>query len=111
IGDLLLETNETFGLNLWGTPLLARSLARGTILDNDNGNTNMIVPRFSSVICTNSIVVLRWPTMAGRTYRVEYNDDLDAGRWEILADVINGDGTIYTFMDNTVTNIPRRFYR
>ncbi len=111
IGDPLVESNETFALNLAGTPLLTRLLARGTIVDNDSGSSNVIMPRFSSVICTNGIVVLRWPTIAGRTYRVEYNEDLNADTWMFLPEVIDGDGNLYTFMDNATTNTPRRFYR
>ena len=107
IGDLLLETNETFALNLSGTPLLARSLARGWILDNDSAGT---APTLVSAGRTNNTFTLRWQTMSGRTYRVEYKNNLNAAQWTILPQVINGNGSIYTFMD-TATNVPQRFYR
>jgi hypothetical protein len=107
IGDLVVETNETFALNLFGTPLLTRSLARGWILDNDNTNA---APTLVNAGRTNNTFTLRWQTMSGRTYRVEYKNNLNAAQWTILPQVINGNGSIYTFMD-TATNVPQRFYR
>jgi hypothetical protein len=107
IGDLALETNETFALNLFGTPLLARSMARGWILDNDSANA---APMLVSAGRTNNTFTLRWQTMSGRTYRVEYKNNLNDAQWTILPQVINGNGSIYTFMD-VAANVPQRFYR
>jgi hypothetical protein len=108
VGDLLLELDETFALSFSGTPMLTRMLARGTIIDNDLTNAE---PKLISVGRTNNTFTLRWPIMTGRTYRVEYKNSLSETQWQLLPQVINGNNTIYTFMDNTITNVPQRFYR
>jgi hypothetical protein len=59
---------------------------------------------------TNNTFTLRWQTMSGRTYRVEYKNNLNDAQWTILPQVINGNGSIYTFMD-VAANVPQRFYR
>jgi hypothetical protein len=110
IGDLLIETNETFALNLFGHPLLMRSLARGTIFDNDNSNV-VVAPTLGSVSRSNHVVFLRWPTVNGLTYRVEYKNDLNATQWQIFQPPISGNGSLYQFTDLTATNVPQRFYR
>jgi hypothetical protein len=110
IGDLLIETNETFALNLFGNPLLVRSLARGTIFDNDNTNV-VVAPTLGSVSRSNHVVFLRWPTVNGLTYRVEYKNDLNATQWQIFQPPISGNGSLYQFTDLTATNVPQRFYR
>jgi len=108
VGDLELEFDETFALNLSGTPLLARSAARGVIIDNDSANAS---PMLVSVGRTNNTFTLRWQTATGRTYQVEYKNDLNAPQWTALPPAINGNGTVYTFTDNTATNEVQRFYR
>jgi hypothetical protein len=110
LGDLLLEPDETFAVNLSGTPLLTRSLARGVILNNDSTNV-VVAPMIGSVSYSNAVVRLQWPTVNGLTYRVEFKDDLNAPQWQPLEPAINGDGNLYTFMDITATNVPQRFYR
>src|SRR6185503_9602062 len=76
LGELLVEPDETFALNLSGTPLLTRSFARGTILNNDSTNV-LVAPTFSSVSRSNQVLHLQWLTMNGLTYRVEYKNDLN----------------------------------
>ncbi len=110
LGELLVEPDETFALNFSGTPLLARSFARGTILNNDSTNI-VVAPIFSSVSRSNQVLHLQWLTMNGLTYRVEYKDNLNDVQWQIFQPAINGDGNIYTFIDTTTTNVPQRFYR
>ncbi len=110
VGDLLVEPDETFALNLFNNPFLTRSLARGTILDNDS--TNVVVePTLGSISRSNNVVTLRWPTENGLTYRVEYKDDLNATQWVILQPPIIGNGGVHVFTNLTATNIPQRFYR
>jgi len=110
LGDLLVQPDETFALNFSGTPLLTHSLARGTILNNDSTSI-VVAPTFSSVNRSNQVLHLQWLTMDGLTYRVEYKDDLSDVHWQIFQPAINGDGSIYTFIDTTTTNVPQRFYR
>ena len=63
---------------------------------------------------------LQFPTVAGKTYRVEYSEDLTQNRWQILLDHIPGTGTIRTVIDplgpfgtaqGTRTTLPKCFYR
>ncbi|HEY0549026.1 MAG TPA: hypothetical protein VGF13_05455, partial [Verrucomicrobiae bacterium] len=68
-------------------------------------------PTFSSVSRSNQVLHLQWLTMNGLTYRVEYKDDLSEAQWQIFQPAINGNGSIYTFIDTTTTNVPQRFHR
>jgi parallel beta-helix repeat protein len=47
----------------------------------------------------------------GIVYRVSYSDDLTAGRWDILADQVVGNGTNVVLGDPAAAVTPRRFYR
>ncbi len=109
VGDLLVEPDETFALNLSGSSFLTRSLARGTIFDNDTTNV-VVAPMLGRISRSNNVVTLRWPTVNGLTYRVEYKDDLNATQWVILQPPIIGNGGVHVFT-NFATNIPQRFYR
>ncbi len=109
-GDLLVEPDESFAMNFSGSPLLTRSFARGVILNNDSTNV-IVAPTLSSVSYSNEVVQLKWPTVNGLTYHVEFKDDLNTPEWQSLEPPINGDGNIYIFIDTTATNVPQRFYR
>jgi hypothetical protein len=56
-------------------------------------------------------VLLRFTTINGRTYRVEYKDDLPAASWSLLRGNVNGTGDIVTVTDPGAANLPKRFYR
>jgi hypothetical protein len=50
--------------------------------------------------------------VAGRTYRIDYADDLlPANHWRILADQIPGTGGTITITDPGAASLPKRFYR
>ena len=53
----------------------------------------------------------RLPTVPGKTYRVEYSEDLTQNRWQILLDHIPGTGTLRTVIDPLGTTLPKCFYR
>lgn len=110
LGDFVTEETETFALTLSGTPLLARSLARGTILDTDTNNA-ATAPLFSGVSRSNNLVRLRWLTQSDVTYTVEFKNDLNDAQWQPIASPVPGNGTVHTFTDLTATNVPHRFYR
>jgi hypothetical protein len=110
LGDFIVESNETFALNLSGNPMLIRSLGRGTIFDTDSTNI-VVAPTLNSVTRSNNVTSLQWMTAPGRTYRVEYKNDLNDPQWEIFAPAIIGNGGIHTFSEITATNLPQRFYR
>ena len=54
---------------------------------------------------------LQFPTVPGKTYRVEYSEDLTQNRWQILLDHIPGTGTLRTVIDPLGTTLPKCFYR
>lgn len=107
IGDTLIESNETFVVNLSGSALLARTIGRGTILDND-GTTEP--PQFTGITRNGPAVTLAWQTAAGQAYRIEYKNDLSEQVWQVFPDVISGDGGPAMFIDDMAT-APQRFYR
>ena len=53
---------------------------------------------------------IEFPTLTGKTYRLEYTDDLKAP-WQVLKENIPGDGKPATIPDPAATNRPQRFYR
>jgi hypothetical protein len=48
-------------------------------------------------------------TLDGRTYVIEYTDDLANPNWQSLPNV-NGDGTVKV-VSNNAPGVPQRFYR
>ena len=50
-------------------------------------------------------------TIAGRTCRVEFKDDLPAATWITLAASVSGTGSVVPDPDPCVANLPKRFYR
>jgi glucose/arabinose dehydrogenase len=58
----------------------------------------------------NGTIQVRWQTVAGKTYAVEYSDDLIS--WNNLAGTIQGDGSIATASDpSSMQAEQRRYYR
>jgi hypothetical protein len=63
----------------------------------------------SIAVAGNGIVTLNWTSQAGKTYHVEYNDDLNSTNWNALGDQTAGGSTM------SATNNPgsssQRYYR
>ena len=59
---------------------------------------------------TTGDVTLTFASEDGRTFTVQYRDDLVAGTWQTLGTVTAG-GPTASFTDTTASGIPRRFYR
>jgi hypothetical protein len=55
-------------------------------------------------------VTLRWPSVVGKTYVMEYSPSLTDPVWVTLATGLQGTGWDMDYTDNTVTGEPR-FYR
>jgi hypothetical protein len=64
----------------------------------------MTVPRINSGVLT-----LSFTSEEGRTYAVEYKDQLQSGPWQVLTNV-SGTGAFVPITDKTTTS-PSRFYR
>ena len=54
---------------------------------------------------------LQFGTFAGKTYRLEYTEDLMTGQWHILADRIPGTGNPIIVLAPEGVARPQRFYR
>ena len=66
--------------------------------------------RFTGIAMSgNSVVTLNWTSQVGKTYRVEYKDDLAQTNWNALGD-FNATGSIIS-ATNTVSGTPQRYYR
>ena len=63
-----------------------------------------------SVESENDLVVLKWSAQAGRTYRVEYTDDLTGGDWTALPGTVTVSGNTARTED-TLGLSTQRFYR
>ena len=55
-------------------------------------------------------VVLGFDTIAGRTYRIEWKDNLDDAMWTQLGSNVTAVSATLTVQDNLGAN-PHRFYR
>ena len=77
--------------------------------------TNRLNPasvfRITEIARTGSGVEVRFPTVLGKNYRVEYHDDLSASQWSILAPSVVGDGGTITIIDTDTNGVAQRFYR
>ena len=105
------------------TPQQTPSTNLFTVRATDNG-----VPFFASATRAFTVIVapppqltgitrpiagslsLTWATIPGKTYRVEYKNDLHPGPWQPLGTDRTATGTSLTINDN-IGNLPNRFYR
>jgi hypothetical protein len=55
-------------------------------------------------------LTLSWPGVPGKTYRVQYKNDLAAGTWSTLGSDLAGMGSPLSISVN-VTSTPGRFYQ
>jgi hypothetical protein len=67
-------------------------------------------PRVQGAVISGDQFHLTWPSIPGRTYRVEYKDDLDAIEWWPLPEDVVAEGFTATKSDY-ISGIPQRFYR
>ena len=56
-------------------------------------------------------ILVKFTTISGRTYRVEYKDDLTSATWLVLAAGVAGTGNVVTVTDAGAASLPKRFYR
>ena len=69
------------------------------------------VLRISAITKTSGDIQIGFPTVAGKTYRLEYKNDLLLGNWTPLADGIFGTGTQIQVTDPGALGLGKRFYR
>ena len=69
------------------------------------------VLRISSTATGGGTFVLRFPSVSGKFYRVEYADDPSSDPWQILSNNIAGTGSIVQINDSVPVGLTERFYR
>lgn len=67
--------------------------------------------KIGSVQVNGAVPAVSFASVAGKTYRVEYRDDLLNGEWNVLQNNLSGTGGMLQVNDNTGTVLGRRFYR
>jgi hypothetical protein len=56
-------------------------------------------------------VTLIWTAQAGRSYRVEYKNELAESSWTALPDVVLAESDTAWTVDGTIGALTQRFYR
>ena len=77
--------------------------------DPNNAGSSPMLPSTTRDAGT-GYVTLTWASQNGRSYVVQYRDDLAAGSWQNLGNV-TASGPSSTFTDTTLTGQSQRFYR
>ena len=72
-------------------------------------NSPVLPPEITSVSRVGNTVTIVWSSAIGRTYRVDYKDDLTAPFWNPLGAPVTATGTSTTATDTTA--VGQRFYR
>ena len=80
------------------------------LLAGTNPHDPASVLRISKLNKTDTGMRIEFPTLTGKTYRLEYTDHLKAP-WQVLKDNIPGDGNPAIIPDPAATTRPQRFYR
>jgi hypothetical protein len=69
------------------------------------------LPPQANILLDAGSASVSFSTIAGRTYRVEYRNDLGPGIWTALGDPAVAAGASMSIIDNTIAGQPQRFYR
>ncbi len=83
----------------------AREFAAGTAPDD---STDVLR---ASIELDSPDIIVSFPSVIGRAYRIEKSDTLAAGSWTPLLDDIAGTGGVIEIADPGAASLPRRFYR
>jgi hypothetical protein len=117
--------NDSDGLpDIWETATFGNLAQTGTTDLDGDGQTNAqefkagtnpqdagSAARFSLLETAGADVRLSFPSVAGKTYRVEARTDMAAGSWVILADQVAGTGGTIQITDPGAATLAKRFYR
>jgi titin len=76
-----------------------------------NPTNSASVIRITSVQPSGADVVVSFPSVLGKLYRVEMKDDITLATWTLLADQIAGTGSVIPITDPGAAALPKRFYR
>jgi hypothetical protein len=114
--------NLTNGLFTW-TPLARQvpSTNLVTVCVTDNGIPPLssrqsflliagLPPELGAISADGDQLTLTWPTFAGRSYQVEYKEDMATDVWVPLSEALDGTGAPFTFTTDLHTST-QRFFR
>ncbi|MBW8780362.1 MAG: discoidin domain-containing protein [Verrucomicrobia bacterium] len=76
----------------------------------DPTNTSSVL-KVTDIAVGGGNITVSFPTVPGKTYRVERSDTLQAGSWSVLQDNITGTGGIFRVTDGGAAGQSKRFYR
>ena len=81
------------------------------LLAGTNPRDPASVLRLSQLDKTATGMQMQFPTLTGKTSRLEYTDDLATNQWHPLTEPIPGDGKPVQVVDPAGAVRPQRFYR
>jgi hypothetical protein len=93
--------------------IAVRVTDNGLPILSDSRNVTLVVVgpiQITSITRSSGICTLTWTAVAGRSYQVQFKDNLDAMNWTNLGDPILALGTTASATDN-VSGARQRFYR
>ena len=67
--------------------------------------------RITAIARSVSGVEVRFPTVLGKNYRVEYTDHLSANQWSVLVTSVGGTGGTIAIINTATLGVAQRFYR
>jgi len=76
----------------------------------DPKNSSSVI-RIATIQASGADVVVSFPSVLGKLYRVEMKDDITLTTWTLLADQIAGTGSVIPITDPGAASLPKRFYR
>lgn len=76
----------------------------------DPNNASSVL-KITQITFSGSNILVGFPTVAGKTYRVEYSSTLAAGSWQVVQDNLSGTGGLIQVSDLNAANQTKRFYR
>jgi hypothetical protein len=90
-----------------------QSFARQVLVAPTPGSSNtgvVLPPVVLSISSANNQLSVSWPTVAGRSYRLQYKDDLGAAAWTTVGADLTGTGKPLSFAPD-ISMASARFYR
>jgi uncharacterized repeat protein (TIGR01451 family) len=107
-GDTLAEPTESFYVQIFSATNAGISdpLGVGLILNDDPDPAPL---RIVSIVVTNGFAALRWVSVPGETYRLEYTTDLGSTNWTAAGHATATAASVE--LTNQIGADPQRFYR
>jgi len=68
-------------------------------------------PIAASLRMTTNGPLVSWSSDVGRTYRIEYKNDLSAAVWTAVGQTVTAVSATSSWVDTTASSAPHRFYR